>query len=394
MKKKILLIEDDQICANIYRNKLLLDGFEVELASDGEAGLQLLKTFRPDAILLDLILPKLPGVEVIKRVRAEPEFRQLPLIIFSNTYLTSVVQEAWKAGATKCLAKSSCTPNQVIATIAGLLNSGKSEKEAAPVTESKPAPAPPKTAPAPEEDKYRDDLKRTFIQNWPATLASLRTQLQSMVKAENEEARVEQMRQLNRRVHALTGGAGIVGFEQITQLTEALEALIEELLGKPTQINASTLRTVAAAVDSLGILFNNGRSDPHASPAKVMVVDDEEISRRAVTQALERAKLKYVSVADPLEALQHLHSGKFSLIFLDVDMPNMNGFELCAKIRALPAYQKTPVVFITGLNDFENRTNSLMSGGNDFIAKPFMFIELAVKALIYVLRAQFPAAKK
>jgi len=134
---KILVIEDDQICANIYRNKLLLDGFEVELANDGEAGLELLKHFQPDAILLDLILPKLPGVEVIKRVRAQPDFRQLPLIVFSNTYLTSVIQEAWKAGATKCLAKASCTPNQVIATITSLLTSGKPEKETAPVVESK-----------------------------------------------------------------------------------------------------------------------------------------------------------------------------------------------------------------------------------------------------------------
>ena len=215
-----------------------------------------------------------------------------------------------------------------------------------------------------------------------------------MAKAENDEARLEQLRLLNRRVHALTGGAGIVGFDQITQLTEALEALIEELVSKPKQINASTLRTVAAAVDSLGILFNNSRSDPHAPTAKVMVVDDEELSRRSVTHALERAKLKYIAAADPLEALQHLHSGKFNLIFLDVDMPNMNGFELCSKIRALPAYQKTPVVFITGLNDFESRTNSMMSGGNDFIAKPFMFIELAVKALIYVLRSQFPPVKR
>jgi DNA-binding response OmpR family regulator len=54
----------------------------------------------------------------------------------------------------------------------------------------------------------------------------------------------------------------------------------------------------------------------------------------------------------------------------------------------MPSYKKTPVVFITSLTDFESRANSSMSGGNDFIAKPFLFIELAVKAIIYVLRAQ------
>jgi PleD family two-component response regulator len=56
-------------------------------------------------------------------------------------------------------------------------------------------------------------------------------------------------------------------------------------------------------------------------------------------------------------------------------MPGMNGFELCAKLRALPDYKATPVIFVTSLNDFESRANSTMSGGNDFIAKPFLFID-------------------
>jgi DNA-binding response OmpR family regulator len=69
-------------------------------------------------------------------------------------------------------------------------------------------------------------------------------------------------------------------------------------------------------------------------------------------------------------------------------MPGMTGFELCAKLRALPQHKKTPVVFVTSLNDFENRTNSTMAGGNDFIGKPFLFIELTVKALIHVMKAK------
>jgi DNA-binding response OmpR family regulator len=75
-------------------------------------------------------------------------------------------------------------------------------------------------------------------------------------------------------------------------------------------------------------------------------------------------------------------------VFLDVDMPGMTGYELCAKLRALPQHKKTPVIFVTSLNDFDSRTTSTMSGGNDFICKPFLFTELTVKALIYVLRAK------
>jgi CheY-like chemotaxis protein len=74
-------------------------------------------------------------------------------------------------------------------------------------------------------------------------------------------------------------------------------------------------------------------------------------------------------------------------------MPGMTGYELCTKLRTLPQYKKTPVVFVTALSDFDNRTSSMMAGGNDFIAKPFLFIELTVKALIHVLRAKLQPAR-
>ena len=109
--KKVLIIEDDQIVANIYRNKLIVQGYQVEVANTGEAGYDLIKSFRPDAVVLDLVLPKLSGVELMKLVRAEPDFAKLPIIVFSNTYVTKMVQEAWKAGATKCLSKANCTPS-------------------------------------------------------------------------------------------------------------------------------------------------------------------------------------------------------------------------------------------------------------------------------------------
>src|SRR5205807_3664790 len=104
--KKILIVEDDQIVANIYRNKFSVEGFQVEIALDGEAGMEMVRSFRPDAVILDLMLPRLTGVDLMKKIRLEPNCQQLPVVVFSNTYLTNMVQEAWKAGATKCLSKA------------------------------------------------------------------------------------------------------------------------------------------------------------------------------------------------------------------------------------------------------------------------------------------------
>lgn len=388
---KILIIEDDLVVANIYRSRFCSEGFEVELAVDGDAGLQAVQNSRPDAVVLDLMLPKLSGVELMKRVRAQPEFEHLPIIVFSNTYLTTMVQEAWKAGATKCLSKASCSPKHLVNIVRTTL-----PKESPGAADTKqPVPQPPAEAPAPvpiaeASGETPEQLKATFFQTAPATLGKLRVQLQAVIKAGAEVERLPQLEDMYRRVHALTGTAGTAGLTRIAQLSDALEALLKELHRKPSTITPSTIRTMASAVDFLGVLLERGPQGEaqELSPANILVVDDEAISRRAITYALERARLKAVSVDNPQIAYDLICENHFDLIFLDVDMPDISGYELCAKLRTLPAYKNTPVVFVTGLNDFEARANSMMSGGNDFIAKPFLFIELAVKALVYLLRGR------
>src|SRR5437773_2702202 len=112
--KKLLIIEDDQIVANIYLRKFQIEGFQVELALDGEAGLASTLKSRPDIVILDLMLPRLNGVEVLKKLRAEPITRDLPVVVLSNAYMSSLVQDAWKAGANYCMIKANCTPRQLV----------------------------------------------------------------------------------------------------------------------------------------------------------------------------------------------------------------------------------------------------------------------------------------
>jgi DNA-binding response OmpR family regulator len=385
---KILIIEDDQIVANVFRNKFALEGFQAETAPDGEVGLELVDSFRPDAVLLDLILPKLTGLEVMRKIRAKKDFEKLPIVVFSNTYLSQMVQDAWKAGATKCLSKSNSTPRQVIDAVRGAMNGSGPAKVPA-----KPPEAKAHEIGGADDDEFQEQLRKDFVAELPNTLVTLRTTLQALSRAENEAGRLKQIQDLYRRTHSLSSNAGIAGAADIALMADALEALLKELQDKPKNINVSTLRTVASAVDFMGVLFERvSAPDQQFPPAEVLVVDDEAISRRAITFALEKAHMKSFAVEDPVKALDLLTQKKFDLIFLDVDMPNMNGFELCTKVRTLPQYAKTPVVFVTGLNDLESRANSTMSGGNDFIAKPFLFIELTVKALVHVLRSRL--AKK
>jgi DNA-binding response OmpR family regulator len=403
--KKMLIIEDDQIVGNIYLRKFQVEGFQVELALDGEAGLASTLKSRPDIVILDLMLPRLNGVEVLKKLRAEPTTRDLPVIVLSNAYMSNLVQEAWKAGANYCMIKANCTPRQLVEIVNKTMG-------AAPPAPPAPVPIPPpETAPAhpvasapaatsdtarfstasQDDAAFQAELRQTFLTSAPADIAQMRALLQSFIKTEGDTARLPTLFTLYRKVHSLASNSAIAGVPGVAKMSSALEALLKELYEKPKNLNASTLRTLAHTIDFLSVLLEQGNTqDPdNLPPPNIMVVDDEPMSRRAVIYALEKAHLKCVSMEDPNAALNMLSENHFNLIFLDVDMPGMTGFELCTKLRALPAHVKTPVVFVTGLTDFESRARSTLSGGNDLIAKPFLFMELAVKALSYVLKGQF-----
>ncbi len=193
----------------------------------------------------------------------------------------------------------------------------------------------------------------------------------------------------------LAGNSGIAGMTRVAHMASALEALLKELHEKPGTINTSTLRTIAAGVDLLGSLFQHGNQP---GSEELSAAQHSRGRRRgnfpARHQLLPRKSPAPVGERGFREAAYKLLVEQpFDLIFLDVDMPGMTGFELCTKLRALPAHKKTPVVFVTALSGFDNRTSSTMAGGNDFIAKPFLFIELTVKALIYVLRGKLQPVK-
>ncbi len=325
--KKILIIEDDQIVANVYRNKLAQEGYQAEVALDGETGLKEMRTFQPDAIVLDLMLPGMSGVEVIRQVRSEADFSKLPIIVFSNTYLTNLIQDAWKAGATKCVSKINCPPKDLLELMRRTIGGG-AVSPARRATKDAPA-AKPATIISEADAEFQAELRKTLIASLPGTLAALRTGLKSLIQSDTEVARLKHIHELYRRVHAVNGNAGIAGLVPIAHLAAALEALLKELYENPKNINSSTVRTVAATVDFLGFLFERGtRPDKQEiPPASILVVDDEVISRRASIYALEKAQLQSVSVEDPNAAFKLLAENQYDLVFLDVDMPGMTGYE-------------------------------------------------------------------
>ncbi len=114
---KILIIEDDPFLLKMYMKKLQVEGFEVEIARDGEEGLAKLKSFMPDLALMDVMLPKLNGLEAIDRAKADPQTKDIPILVFSNLSSPTDTDIAVKKGAVGFLVKSDFTPSQVVSKI-------------------------------------------------------------------------------------------------------------------------------------------------------------------------------------------------------------------------------------------------------------------------------------
>jgi CheY-like chemotaxis protein len=115
--KKILIVEDDQLVATAYRKRFKDAGWDAEWAPDGIEGIKAVGTIKPDVVLLDLLMPRLDGIEVLKYIRAHPDLRNLPVVVFSNSYMTNLIENAWRAGADQCLMKASTTPQSLFDAI-------------------------------------------------------------------------------------------------------------------------------------------------------------------------------------------------------------------------------------------------------------------------------------
>ncbi len=130
---KIVVVEDQQVLATVYRNKFIAEGYQVEVAADGEAGIALINSASPDLVILDVMLLKLNGIEVLKRVRANPSLRTLTVLIFSNASLPGMVEDAWNAGATMVLSKLRHSPKQIVESVRSALKDVSENQPSAPL---------------------------------------------------------------------------------------------------------------------------------------------------------------------------------------------------------------------------------------------------------------------
>lgn len=119
--KKILIIEDEEMLSNMYQVKFEHEGFQIIKAADGEQGLTIAAKEKPSFILLDVIMPKMDGFSVLKKLKADPATKDIPVMLLTNLGQDEDVKKGNELGAVGYLVKANITPSEVLAKVRSLM---------------------------------------------------------------------------------------------------------------------------------------------------------------------------------------------------------------------------------------------------------------------------------
>ncbi len=126
--KKILIIEDEQILGEIILNKLSVEGYQVSLASDGVEGMKKIREILPDLILLDIVMPKKDGMEVLAELRGDVKLKSIPVVVISNSGQQSEIEKIVMLGVRDYIIKAQFSPDEVLEKVRKYLNQEYKEK--------------------------------------------------------------------------------------------------------------------------------------------------------------------------------------------------------------------------------------------------------------------------
>jgi CheY-like chemotaxis protein len=330
------------------------------------------------------------------------------VVVLSNLYMDEMAQQAAALGVQKALLKIRCTPATLAAVIREILEGAPAnltdesgilaaprhvpaveklkDKPPQPGAGVEPASASESPAAAGELEP-REYARAQLLADPAGTKGELQSLLAALKESRNDLERELRLQNLYRRIHFISATAGLAECHAIAQLASVLEALLYSAIGKPALLTASVLDTVEHAIEVLAqVLAFGTHLEAITHPRlQILVVDDNPLASRLIVSAFRTVGFQTQAAQDPEAALDLARRQPFDLLLLDIEMPRLDGFELCRQIRALPGYAAVPVVFVTGHSDPATRRRCKECGADDLIPKPVFPMELAVKSFCHLL---------
>jgi CheY-like chemotaxis protein len=118
---KILVVEDDPLMSRMYQKIFTFEGYEVEMAGDGEEGIEKVRSTKPTLVLMDIMMPKMNGLQALEKLKADPETKAIPVIMLTNLAGQQDAETALSKGAIKYIIKSEFEPKQVVNMVKEIL---------------------------------------------------------------------------------------------------------------------------------------------------------------------------------------------------------------------------------------------------------------------------------
>ena len=121
---KIVIVEDEEVLLDVLKKKLIVEGYEVVTAMDGEKGLSTIRSEKPDLILLDIMLPKMDGYQIMEAIKKDSKTKTIPVVVISNSGQPVEIKRLLDLGANDYLVKADFSPEEVMEKVKAILGQG------------------------------------------------------------------------------------------------------------------------------------------------------------------------------------------------------------------------------------------------------------------------------
>jgi two-component system cell cycle response regulator len=119
---RILIVEDDPLISRMYQSVFKFEEYDVDVARNGEEGLEMIRKVRPTLVLLDIMMPKLNGLDVLEEIKSDPKLKNIPVIVLTNLSGMKDAETALELGAVKYIVKSQHKPKDVVRQVKEILS--------------------------------------------------------------------------------------------------------------------------------------------------------------------------------------------------------------------------------------------------------------------------------
>lgn len=376
-KSKVLVIEDDYATSKLLSNYLNKWGYDPTIVNSGEKALQIIKKEKFLAVIMDIVLPDINGLELLKKIRESENTKNIPVIVCS---VEAEQQKAFLMGAVEYFVKPIKYKDLV-----EVLTSYKLKRDSNILCVDDDVPTLNLIKEAIEsvgynaiaESKSATVMER--IKNLHLDLAIVDLDMPQVNGFELIKMIKSNPKFANLPIIIYTGK------ENFADDLKKIDGLFADLLSKrSTKIEdlADTINHMINRYDE-PTPFESLDTQEKEGP-NILLVEDYKHSQIIVTRLLKKNSFNSIIIVENgAEALELVKKQPFDLILMDMQMPIMNGFEATERIRQLPQYKNIPIIALTAFAMKGDREKCLEAGASDYIAKPIDSQEFIEKVKHY-----------